>query len=86
MLPSHMIAARDMFAGGLSDSCRRMSMVCGQLLTFIAGKMTPVLQVTDVGVAGVLKKKGEAVKAEVSREKRGQQGIEAAWDQKGKMR
>ena len=32
------ISVRDMFAGGLSQSCKRMSIVCGQLLAFIAGK------------------------------------------------
>ena len=65
------ISVRDMFAGGLSGSCRRMSALCGQLLTFIAGKMTPVMQVTDTAVAFSLKKRIEAVKGEVRREKRG---------------
>ena len=37
------ISVRDMFAGGLSASCKRMSMACSSLLSFIAGKMTPVL-------------------------------------------
>ena len=41
---SKAISVRDMFAGGLSQSCKRMSVVCEQLLTFIAGKMTPVMQ------------------------------------------
>ena len=65
------ISVRDMFAGGLSASCRRMSIACGQLLTFIGGKMTPVMQVTDTAVAFQLKKVVEAVKAEVRRAKRG---------------
>ena len=32
-----MIVVRDMFAGGLSSSCARMSAVTSQLRTFIAG-------------------------------------------------
>ena len=32
------ISVRDMFAGGLSATCKRMSIVCEQLLSFIAGK------------------------------------------------
>ena len=66
-----LISVRDMFAGGLGSSCKRMSATCGQLLTYIAGKMTPVMQVTDTAVAFELKRKVEAVKAEVRREKRG---------------
>ena len=66
-----------MFAGGLSQSCKRMSVVCDQLLTFIAGKMTPVMQITDVAVAFLLKKWIEATKAELRREKRGNQDFEA---------
>ena len=69
---------RDMFAGGLSQSCKRMSVVCEQLLTFIAGKMTAVMQLTDVAVAFSLKKIIEAKKAELRREKRGKNGFEAA--------
>ena len=50
------ISVRDMFAGGLSASCKRMSFICEQLLTFIAGKMTPVMQLTDTAVAAMMKK------------------------------
>ena len=57
-----LISVRDMFAGGLSQSCRRMSFLTGQLLAFIAGKMTPVLQLTDVAVAFLFKKFLEALK------------------------
>ena len=42
---------RDMFAGGLSQSCKRMSVIGEQLLGFIAGKMTPLMQITDVAEA-----------------------------------
>ena len=73
-----MIVMRDMFAGGLSQSCVRMSVLTSQLRAYIAGKMTPVMQLTDVGVAFNLKKKVEAVKAEIRRAKRGGVGIEAA--------
>ena len=74
-----MISVRDMFAGGLSASCKRMSVVCGQLLVFIAGKMTPVMQIADVAVAFLLKKIFEATKADVRRAKRGGlDGIELA--------
>ncbi len=72
-----MISVRDMFAGGLSQSVRRMSFVSGQLMGFIAGKMTPVLQLTDVAVAFGFKKVLEAVKHEVRRSKRGEVGMEA---------
>ena len=75
---SKVISVRDMFAGGLSQSCRRMSVVCEQLLTFIAGKMTPVMQLTDVVVAYVLKKLIEAAKAELRRQKRGKKDYEVA--------
>ena len=74
----NVISVRDMFAGGLSASCKRMSAACGHLLAFIAGKMTPVLQLTDVGVAFSLKKMIEATKCEMRREKRGQEDLEAA--------
>ena len=67
---SQMVVVRDMFAGGLSQSTKRISILSSQLRCYISGKMTPVLQVTDVGVVGVLKKKCEAVKQEVRREKR----------------
>ena len=73
------ISVRDMFAGGLGASCKRMSAACGQLLTFIGGKMTPVMQVTDTAVAFNLKKHVEAVKAEVRRQKRGQTE-DAIWE------
>ena len=48
---SRVVGVRDMFAGGLSQSARRMSFVRGTLLNFTAGKMTPVMQLTDVKVA-----------------------------------
>ena len=48
-----------------------MSVVCDHLLTFIAGKMTPVMQITDVAVAFNLKNAIEASKAELRRSKRG---------------
>jgi len=74
-----LLVVRDMFAGGLSQSCRRMSFVTGQLLAFIAGKMTPVMQLTDVAVAFGLKKIIEGVKAEVRRSKRGELDMSAAF-------
>ena len=67
-----------MFAGGLSATCKRMSIVCEQLLSFIAGTMTPVMQLTDVAVAFLLKKIIEACKAELRRQKRGSKDFEAA--------
>ena len=57
-----MIVVRDMFAGGLSASCVRMSAVCDQLRTYIAGKMTAVMQLTDTGCAFGLKYKGSYLK------------------------
>ena len=79
-----MVVVRDMFAGGLSQSTKRVSIVSNQLRSYICGKMTPVCQVTDVGVAGVLKKKCEAVKQEVRRAKRGEGHVEAAYRDAGK--
>jgi hypothetical protein len=76
---SQVISVRDMFAGGLSASCKRMSIACSSLLSFIAGKMTPVMQLTDVAVAFTLKKIIEAIKAELRRTKRGNVGPEAAF-------
>ena len=64
---ARVISVRDMFAGGLSESCKRMSFLSGQLLTFIAGKMTPVRQLTDTAVASGLKKHIEAAKSELRR-------------------
>ena len=43
---------RDMFAGGLIQSCKRMSVICEQLLRFIAGKMTPLMQLTSLWPSG----------------------------------
>ena len=48
----------------------------GQLRTFIAGKMTAVMQVTDTAVSFELKKYMEAVKAEMRAKKVG----EATWE------
>ena len=82
---NRMIVVRDMFAGGLSASCVRMSAVCDQLRTYIAGKMTAVMQLTDTACAFSLKKEIEAVKQEVRREKRGDvASYAAAFEQKGK--
>ena len=71
------ISVRLMLAGGLSQSCKRMSIVTEPLLTFIAGKMTPAMQLTDVAVAFLLKKIIEACKAELRRQKRGNKDFEA---------
>ena len=75
-----MIIVRDMFAGGLGASCVRMSILTSQLRTYTAAKMTPVMQLIDVGVAFNLKKIIEVVKQEVRRQKRGKGGIEAAFE------
>ena len=69
---------RGMFAGGLSQPCKRMSIVCEQLFTFIGGKMTPAMQLTDVAVAFGLKKVIETSKAELRRQTRGNKDFEAA--------
>ena len=74
-----LISVRDMFAGGLSQSCKRMSVITGQLLSFIAGKMTPVLQITDVAVAFGFKRCLEESKSEVRRIKRGRIDEEVAF-------
>ena len=75
-----LIVVRDMFAGGLSQSCRKMSVICGQRLSFMCGKMTPVMQLTDTAVAFNFKKHLEAVKGELRRKKReGSELEESAW-------
>ena len=76
---SKVISVRDLFAGGLSNSCKRMSVACDALLGFIGGKMTPVMQITDVAVAFNLKKIIEATKAEVRRAKRGKIDVDASF-------
>ena len=45
--------------------------MCSSLRSWIAGKMTAVMQLTDTSVAFSLKRHVEAVKAEVRRRKRG---------------
>jgi hypothetical protein len=51
---------------------------------FIAGKMTPVMQLTDVAVAFGLKKILGGVKAEVRRSKRGELDMSAAFREAGR--
>ena len=53
-----------------------MSVICGQLLSFIVGHMTPVMQLTDAAVAFSFKQYLEVVKAEVRRKKREGRDIE----------
>ena len=73
---TRLITVRDLFAGALSDTAGRSSVLCSSLRAWIAGKMAAVMQITDTSVAFSLKRHVEAVKAEVRRAKRG----EADWD------
>ena len=59
---AQMIVLRDMFAGGLSASVQRVSVLCNQLRSYIAGKMTAVMQLTDVCCAFSLKQMIQVVK------------------------
>jgi hypothetical protein len=61
---------RDAVASGASESCVRASFFAQQLRAPIAGKMTPVLQVTDTDLGAPLKKAAEKVKEEIMRRKR----------------
>ena len=66
------VCVRDLFAGGLSASIQRMSYMTNQLRTYVAGKMTAVMQLTDTGVAFSLKKIVEAEKEKMRMQKRGE--------------
>ena len=48
---NQMVVIRDMFRGGLATSAVQKSILLNQVNGFIAGKMTPILQITDVGAA-----------------------------------
>ena len=61
----HMVVIRDMFAGGFSPTTMETSIRFSHINGFIAGKMTPVLQITDIGVAFNLKRKLDHVKREI---------------------
>ena len=75
---SRAIIVRDMFAGGLSEAVKRVSYLTNQLRSFIAGKMTAVMQITDTAVAFELKKKMEEVKQEMRARKAGESTWESA--------
>jgi len=64
------IHLRDSYAAGASESCKTASYLGHQLRCTIAGKMTPVLQVSDTDVAAPLKAAAERIKQEMLRRKR----------------
>ena len=61
---------RDLFASALGDTCKKAMQLTQVIPTWIASKMTPVLQLTDTDVAFPLKAAAERAKAELSREMR----------------
>ena len=64
------IHLRDAVASAASESAVRASFLAQQLRATIAGKMTPVLQVTDTDLAAPMKRAAESVKEEIVRRKR----------------
>ena len=62
------VSLRDLFAGGLSDSARGTAMSFQQLCTFIRGKMTAAVQVTDTDVAFRIKAAVRRRQAELRKE------------------
>ena len=64
------IHLRDAVASAASESAVRASFLAHQLRATIAGKMTPVLQVTDTDLAAPMKRAAESVKEEIVRRKR----------------
>jgi len=64
------IHQRDLFAAALTKSSRDGMKLAQQLESFIAPKMTPVLQLTDTDIAFILKRVADQTKAQISRELR----------------
>ena len=50
---------RDLFAASLTETSQKACYLGQQVQTFIAGKMTPALQLTDTDVSRPLKAKAE---------------------------
>lgn len=64
------IHQRDMFSAALSSSTAQASHLSHSVLTFVAGKMTPVLQLTDTDLSFAVKRAADRVKAELRRDLR----------------
>ena len=58
---------RDLFAAALSDTCKKGMQLGLQIPSWIASKMSAVLQLTDTDVAFPMKRDAEAAKEELSR-------------------
>ena len=80
---TRLITVRDLFGGALSETAARSSVLCSSLRSWIAGKMTAVMQLTDTSVAFSLKRHVEVVKAEVRRRKRGKADWATVWCEDG---
>ena len=63
------IHVRDAFGGGWSLSSMRANFICSSVSALIAGKMTPVLQLTDTDVAAPMKKASDRMKQKIMSEK-----------------
>ena len=61
---------RDAFAAGWAESSMRANFLCQSLQVMIAGKMTPVMQLTDTDVSAVMKRASELKKKEILGENR----------------
>jgi len=61
---------RDLFASTLSDTCKKAMQLCQTIPTWIASKMTPILQLTDTDIAFALKAAAARAKSDLMREMR----------------
>ena len=64
------VHVRDAFGGGWSLSSMRANFVCHSVSALIAGKMTPVCQLTDTDVAAPMKRASDTMKRTIMSEKR----------------
>ena len=61
---------RDLFAAALTDNSKKFMKLYQTIPTWIAGKMTPVLQLTDTHIVFPAKKSAERFKQQMAREMR----------------
>jgi len=64
------IHQRDLFAAALTQTSRNGMKLAQQLESFIAPKMTPVLQLTDTDIAFIMKRVADQTKGQIARELR----------------
>ena len=64
------IHQRDLFGAALTQTAKKASKLAQQISSWIAPKMTPVLQLTDTDIAYILKRAADEIKAQICRELR----------------